>query len=113
MYTYQMIGIADENGRTYKSKYGSYNKDKGFQLNYIALREDISDLLYELFHEDCWKISKPKKMTKEEIETALGYEVDIIDNENADNKSKEYNDLSSCINTIFDDAFLFLKDSYR
>ena len=46
MYTYQMIGIADENGRTYKSKFGSYNRDNGFQLNEFALNKNITDLLY-------------------------------------------------------------------
>ena len=32
MHTYEMIGVADENGRTYVSEFGSYNKDKGFDL---------------------------------------------------------------------------------
>lgn len=42
-------------------------------------------MLYELFHEDCWSLKvekpKPKQMTKEEIEAALGYSIEIKDDE--------------------------------
>ena len=110
MYTYQMIGIADENGRTYKSKFGSYNRDNGFQLNEFALNKNITDLLYELFHQDCWVLNKPKKMTKQEIETVLGYEIDIVDNKKNETSNK---DITNKVNTIFDDMFSFLKESYR
>ena len=33
MYTYQMVGLADQNKRTYISDYGLYNKEKGFILS--------------------------------------------------------------------------------
>lgn len=79
MYTYQMVGLADENGRTYTSKYGTYNKDTGFILknfNYSS----ISNLVNKLFHEDCWSLDKPVvTMTKEEIEQELGYKIEIKD----------------------------------
>lgn len=81
MYTYQMIGLADENGRTYTSKYGTYSKDTGFILknfNYSS----TSNLVNKLFHEDCWSLDKPVvTMTKEEIEQELGYKIKIKDNE--------------------------------
>ena len=80
MFTYQAIALADENGKTYESKYGSYSKQYGIKLSDKAIRMLKEDLIEALFHEDCWSLKKePKKMTKEEIEKALGYEFEIID----------------------------------
>jgi len=86
MYTYEIVGLADENGKTYESKYGIYNKEKGFRFyrSVISNQTDrgVENIINNLFHEDCWKlkVEKPakKKMTKEEIEKALGYEIDIV-----------------------------------
>ena len=90
MYTYQMVGLADQNNRTYISKYGSYSKEDGFVLTNYGINNDVEDLIYELFHEDCWSLkTKPKKMTKEEIEKELGYEIEIQENKNEEIKSKE------------------------
>ena len=77
MYTYEIVGLADENGKTYESKYGIYNKEKGFRFyrSVISNQTDkgVENIINNLFHEDCWKlkVEKPakKKMTKEEIET--------------------------------------------
>lgn len=80
IYSYQMIGIADENGRTYESKYGTYSKKDGFKLSEFSKSMVKEELLDNLFHEDCWALKKEvKKMTKEEIEKALGYEIEIED----------------------------------
>lgn len=94
MMTYEMIGVADQNNRTYESKYGTYSKKSGFVINpsYITFSSSLDSkqilfsyqkLLNNLFHENCWSIkeekSKPKKMTKEEIEKELGYEIEIQD----------------------------------
>lgn len=83
MYTYEMIGIADENGKTYTSQYGSYNKETGFVLNdHSNTRlKSISQLINNLFHENCWSLDKPViTMTKEEIEKELGYKINIVSN---------------------------------
>lgn len=80
MFTYEMIATSDENGKTYISKYGTYNKEEGFRLRSCYNNKlYIEDLLNKLLHEDCWKLEvEKKKMTKEEIEEALGYEIDIV-----------------------------------
>ena len=73
-----MIGIADENGRTYESKYGTYSKRDGFKLSDLSISMIKEELLDDLFHEDCWSLKKnPVKMTKKEIEEKLGYEIEI------------------------------------
>lgn len=94
MMTYEMIGVADQNNRTYESKYGKYNKKNGFIINpsYITFSNSLDskqilfsyqELLNGLFHENCWSIKqekpRPKKMTKEQIEKELGYEIEIQD----------------------------------
>ena len=82
VYTYQMVAISDENGRTYTSKYGTYNKEEGFVLkSYGSPHNDVEDLIYELFHEDCWSLLDTKKAVQKENkqETRRNY-----------NKCKEY-----------------------
>ncbi|MDE6433548.1 MAG: hypothetical protein K2L07_04905 [Lachnospiraceae bacterium] len=94
MMTYEMVGVADQNGRTYESIYGTYNKQTGFKIDpkYIRYSTDLGSkhilfsyqrLINGLFHDNCWSLKvekpKPKKMTKEEIEKALGYEIEIQD----------------------------------
>ena len=88
MYTYQMVGLADENGREYECIYGTYSKDKGFRFNdsVIPICEDKGwrEIVNILFHEDMWKLAEkeiPKKMTIEDIEKELGYRVNIVDPE--------------------------------
>ena len=77
MYTYQMVGVADQNGRTYECEYGTYSKDTGFVFPYVSVNSYLID---KLFHEDLWSLKvEPKKMTLSEIEKALGYPVEITD----------------------------------
>ena len=80
-----MIGVADENEKTYESKYGTYNKADGFVFNKTV---DVnSDLINRLFHDDIWKLkSDVKEMSLKEIEEALGYKVRIVDPEFKDKK---------------------------
>lgn len=108
MYTYQMVGLADQNGRTYVSKYGTYNKENGFVIKpqYIHFSKETEpdkilfsyqELINGLFHDDCWSLKvekpKPRKMTKEEIEKELGYEIDIcMKKENEDSLCNAYKD---------------------
>ena len=108
MYACEAIALADQNGRTYVSKYGTYNKDKGFVINpkYIKFQTTLDsrkilmsyqELINGLFHEYCWSLKvekpKPKKMTKADIEKALGYEIEIEEIETPKYKSKSYNEL--------------------
>ena len=86
MYTYQMVGIADENGKTYESKYGIYSKEEGFKFNeniQPIVKNGWREMVNILFHEDLWKIKKDpiKKMTLQDIEKELGYRVQIVDPE--------------------------------
>ena len=77
-----MIGIADENGRTYESKYGTYSKKDGFKLSDLSRSMIKEELLGNLCHEACWSLKKnPIKMTKKEIEEKLGYEIEINESE--------------------------------
>ena len=92
MYACEAIALADQNGRTYVSKYGTYNKDKGFVINpkYIKFQTTLDsrkilmsyqELINGLLHENCWSLKvekpKPRKMTKADIEKELGYEIEI------------------------------------
>ena len=113
MYTYEMIGIADENSRTYESKYGTYSKKEGFKLSDLSRSMIKEELLDNLFHENCWSLKKePKKMTKEEIEKALGYEIEINepkkDEKSKDNQSISKNAQKTQKNVFADDIFNFL-----
>ena len=113
MYSYQMIGIADENDRVYESKYGNYSKKYGFELSELSKSMTKEELLDNLFHEDCWSLKKkPKKMTKKEIEDALGYEIEINEpeekNKPKDNQVIGKNAQKSNRNVFADDIFDFL-----
>lgn len=80
--TYEMIGVADENGRTYKCKYGTYNREDGFEFNDESFRYSRGKFCDILLHEDLWKLKDDKKkMTKEDIEKALGYKIEIVEDE--------------------------------
>lgn len=75
-----MVGLADQNGRTYESKYGTYNKKGCFSLSELSKNLSKEELLERLVHEDCWSLKvEEKEMTKEEIEKALGYKIKIKD----------------------------------
>ena len=99
MYTYEMVGVADQNNKTYKSIYGTYNKEDGFKVadewKEFLVSDDseesiynIETLIHNLFHENVWQIVKdePRKMTLAEIEKELGYRIQIADPEINDKK---------------------------
>ena len=104
MMTYEVVGCADQNGRTYVSKYGTYNKEKGFVINpkYIKFQTTLDsrkilmsyqELINGLFHDNCWSLKteepKPKVMTKEEIEKLLGYKIEIQESKDDEMKLEE------------------------
>lgn len=85
MYTYQMVGLADENGRTYECKYGTYDRENGFKFNEV-LTPLIKDegwrvFINTLFHDDMWKLKQDpiREMSLQDIERELGYRVQIVD----------------------------------
>ena len=78
MRTSDMIALADQNGKTYVSKYGTYSKDTGFVPAFSVHEASVGKLFTNLFHEDCWTVRvETKKMTKADIEKALGYQIEI------------------------------------
>ena len=84
MLTYQMVGLADQNGKVYECKYGTYSKEDGFRFNDSVLpiceEKGWREIVNILFHEDMWKLKQDiKKMTMEDLEKELGYKVQIID----------------------------------
>lgn len=107
-----MVGIADENGRTYESKYGHYNKDNGFMFNEEAARvtevKGWRGFINILFHEDLWKLEQEpiKKMTLDELEKQLGYRVQIVDpepdkKEVSEDRKKEVDDTINVFRRMF------------
>ena len=85
MITYEMIGLADENGREYECKYGTYNRNDRFRFNEEAGKivdtKGYRGLFDILVHENLWKLKKDpvKEMSLAEIEKELGYRVRIVD----------------------------------
>lgn len=91
MFTYQIVGLSSENGRTYECEYGTYSKDDGFKLNEKAKTYSKEMLLDIFFNQDMWKIKKEvKKMTKADIEKALGYEIEIDGYDEKNDSKKTY-----------------------
>ena len=105
MHTYEMVGVADQNNRTYESEFGTYSKSTGFVLNDHSKKLVKENLLDRLFHDNCWKLKvEEKEMTKEEIEKALGYKIKIKDENN------KYNDIHRIPGLLADDdifSFIF------
>ena len=111
MYTYQMIGLADENGKTYECKYGTYSKESGFIFNEtvktVTEKSGWRKLVNILFHDDLWKLKQDiKKMTLEDVEKALGYKVQIVDPEPkkkivSDKRKKEVDDTIDMFQRLF------------
>ena len=91
IYTYEMVGLADQNGRTYECKYGTYSKTDGFKFNeeVEVIVDDYGwrEVVNILLHDNLWKLkTEPvKKMSLQDIEKELGYRVEIVD-PNPENK---------------------------
>lgn len=116
MMSYQAIALADQNGKTYESIYGTYNKEEGFKIDYKFNLLKVEDLLYRLLHEDCWslkiekekvqEVKRPKRMTKEEIENELGYEIEIDDRKSSNDRNARLEAiLKNSGDRIFEDFF--------
>lgn len=112
IYTYQMVGLADENGRTYECKYGTYSKKDGFKFNEEVemIVEDYGwrEVVNILFHDNLWKLKEEpvKKMTLADIERELGYKVEITDPEPekkvvSEKRRKEVDDTIDFFNRLF------------
>lgn len=102
-----MVGLADQNGKTYECFYGTYNKADGFRFN-ESVEPTVDEYGWRevvniLFHEDIWKLKKNpvKQMTLEEIEKALGYKVELVKKENKETEE------TVNIRDLFKDIFGF------
>lgn len=106
-----MVGLADENGRTYECKYGTYSVAEGFKFN-----ENVEPIIEDhgwremvdiLFHENLWKLKKEpvKKMTLKEIEKELGYKIELAEDDSkkvlSPEKQKEIEDYIDLIDALF------------
>ena len=124
MHTYEMVGLADENGRTYESPWGTYNKQDGFVINDNGLDtffpggEDTEVSVREFFdalvHDNVWKLKKEperKKMSIEDIERELGYKVQIVDPEYGKPEGEKKN-LNDDDRKAIDDVVKFWRDLF-
>ena len=127
MYTYQMVGLADCNDRTYECEFGTYNKENGFMFNestqqqlddqqYLGenVKGFVLNLIDELFHNDMWKMVKepePKKMTLADIEKELGYRIQVVDPE-LDKPTDKKKELTEEEKEDIDETIQFFKDLF-
>lgn len=102
-----MIGAASDNTKTYESKYGTYNKEEKFKLNKLAMEEmakNPSEFLYNIMDKDLWKLKvERKKMTQAEIEKALGYKIEVVDDKKTVSKDRK-REVDEAID-VFEDLF--------
>ena len=95
MLTTQIIDYAKEDGLTYESSFGTYNKENGFKFNDYGkqcFESDPDKFVTMLFGDDtiwCVKAPEPKAkdMTLADIEEALGYKINIVDEKKEEKKS--------------------------
>lgn len=107
MHTYEMVGIADENGKTYESKYGTYNKKDGFR-KYANIFVSNDELLNIMFHEDCWTIKQEEELMTldeiiKEVEKSRGHKIKIKDDKprlDQLSRSLQYNKQNDVINLL-------------
>lgn len=98
MLTYEMVGVADENGKTYECDWGTYSKKDGFKfpnLDFGDSQEFVESFANQLMHSNIWKLKKePKKrMTLEEIEKELGYKVELCKSPKKEEDDYNYSDV--------------------
>lgn len=94
MLTTQIIGYAKEDGLTYESSFGTYDKENGFKFNDYGkqcFESDPDKFVTMLFGDDtiwCVKAPEPKakNMTLADIEKALGYKINIVDEDKEEKK---------------------------
>ena len=58
-----------------------FNKDFDVMKVYVSKAFILNSLFNNDYLECIWERKEPKKMTLEQISKALGYEVEVIDNE--------------------------------
>lgn len=113
MLTTQIIDYAKEDGLTYESSFGTYDKENGFKFNDYGkqcFESDPDKFVTMLFGDDtiwCVKAPEPKAkdMTLSEIEDALGYKINLVKSKN-EQKTKDYKEttypsLEDVFNALF------------
>lgn len=79
MKTLEMMKEAEITGKTYVSKDMRYSKAKCFHDSEGCGWEGYSfNFLNDVLDIDNWEELEPKKMTLKEIETKLGYPIEIV-----------------------------------
>lgn len=82
MTTYEMVALADKNGKIYKNEDLRYSREKGFYnkngKKALVMYEMETEQLNVFLHDSNWNEIKPRKITIEEIEMILGYPIEII-----------------------------------
>ena len=122
MYTYQMVGLADSNDRTYECRFGTYNKEDGFKFNkrYQEMLNDsqylgkVESIINGLFQGNIWILVKepePKKMTLADIEKELGYRIQVVDPE-LDKPTDKKKELTEEEKEDIDETIQFFKDLF-
>jgi len=123
MMTYQMVGLADENNRTYESIYGTYSKEDGFKFNeqINPIVEDFGwrEVVNMLFHDNLWKLKEEpvKQMSLQDIEKELGYRIRIVDpepdkEEVSEEEKKAVDDTIDFLERLFGFKFKNREDYY-
>ena len=94
MLTYEMVGVADENGKTYECDWGTYSKKNGFKfpnLDFGDSQEFVESFANQLMHSNVWRLKKEvkKKMTLEDIEKELGYKIELCESPKEEEEKEE------------------------
>lgn len=82
MTTYEMVALADKNGKIYENEDLRYSKERGFHdksgKSATVAYEMETEQLNVFIHDTNWEEIKPRKITVKEIEMLLGYPIEII-----------------------------------
>lgn len=82
MKTYEVVAIANYNGKTYRTGDMYYNRENGFHESngkeWDVMAWQGRGGLNDFINEEGWKVCELKKMTIEEIEEILGCKIEII-----------------------------------